>query len=145
MYLNHCSTDRYNKLTLHIGSGVDHVPEPAIKVRKISQLFNHDEPTIVHRAQFKSRPSLIEPSTSPSTTTTSSGKSSDPRPAQSTGKTSLDSKFSSKSVGATQRSSENKKAQAKVMPGDFGSSAELAPIAEVDMIDPEPVPSEYPD
>jgi hypothetical protein len=121
-------------------SGIESPPEPS-NVRKISQLFIHDEPTIVHRTQFKSRPSLIEPSTSPST---SNGKSSDPRPAQSTGKTSLDSKFSSKSIGIAQRSSENKKVMAKqLIPGDFGSSTELslAPIAEVEMADPEPVPS----
>lgn len=116
----------------YVVSAVESASPPESNIRKISQLFIQDEPTVVHRAQFKSRPSIIEiePSTSPST----SSKSSDPRPAQSTSKTSLD--FSS---GVAQRISENKNMSSK-----HGSDERpLAPIAEVDMIDAVPVPSEF--
>ncbi len=114
------------------------------------------EPTIVHRTQFKSRPSVISvdkgvmeitPEGSPSTSLESgsnSGKSSVPRPGDSTGKTSLDSKFSSsKHKIASQHSSENKKIVIKQGTGDVSSnetSALLAPIVE-SLETPEPVPS----
>lgn len=115
------------------------------------------EPTVVHRAQFKSRPSVISidrgvieittepsPPTSPGSSS-NSGKSSIPRPGESTGKTSLDSKFSSKSKGVSQHSSENKKVVSKQATGEGGSNENtLAPIAEVECVEtPEPVPSEF--
>jgi protein-serine/threonine kinase len=114
------------------------------------------EPTVVHRTQFKSRPSVISidkgvieitPEASPSTSpesSTNSGKSSLPRPGESTGKTSLDSKFSSKSKVISQHSSENKKVVSKQTAGEGGSNENnLAPIAEVESVEtPEPVPSE---
>jgi hypothetical protein len=109
----------------------------------------------VHRTQFKSRPSLISidkgvteitpegsPSISPSTS--SSGKSSVPRPYESTGKTSLDWKFSSASKAISQHSSENKKLVTKQgLAGDIGSNElPLTPIAEVESVEaPKPVPS----
>jgi protein-serine/threonine kinase len=116
------------------------------------------EPTVVHRTQFKSRPSVISmdrgileitPEGSPSTSAgeSSSGKSSVPRPAESTGKTSLDSKFSTKSKGQSHNSSENKKAVAKQITGEGGSNENpLTPIAEVEnaeTLEP-PVPSKLP-
>jgi len=115
------------------------------------------EPTVVHRTQFKSRPSVMsidrgvveitqEPSPPISPQSSSnSGKSSIPRPGESTGKTSLDSKFSSKSKGVSQHSSENKKATPKQATGEGGSNENnLAPIAEVDCLEaPEPVPSKH--
>jgi len=116
------------------------------------------EPTVVHRTQFKSRPSVISidrgvieltPEASPSTSTESSrnsGKSSLPRPGESTGKTSLDSKFSSsKSKAVSQHSSENKKILSKQTTGEGGSNENpLTPIAEVEAPEaPEPVPSEH--
>jgi protein-serine/threonine kinase len=115
------------------------------------------EPTVVVRTQFKSRPGVISidrgfleitrepsPPTSPESSI-NSGKSLIPRPAESTEKTSLDSKFSSKSKGVSQHSSENKKALSKLAPGEGGSNEHnLAPIAEVDCVEtPEPVPSEF--
>lgn len=113
------------------------------------------QPTVVHRAQFKSRPSVISfdkgiieltPEFSPSTSAESSsnsGKSSVPRQ-QSTGKTSLDSKFSAKSKVASQHSSDNKKAAIKQAAAEGGSNENvLSPIAEVEAFEaPEPVPSE---
>jgi protein-serine/threonine kinase len=112
-------------------------------------------PTVVHRTQFKSRPSVIsidrgiigttpEPSSPTSAESTSnSGKSSIPRPGESTGKTSLDSKFSSKSKCVSQHSSENKKVLSKQATGERGSNENnLPPIAEVECVEtPEPVPS----
>ncbi|KAH6709397.1 kinase-like protein [Leptodontidium sp. MPI-SDFR-AT-0119] len=114
-----------------------------------------DEPTVVHRTQFKSRPSFISldkgvmeitPEGSPSTSTESSrnsGKSSVPRPGDSTGKTSLDSKhFSSTSKKASQHSSENKKVITKQTTGDCCSNENpiLAPIVESQET-PDPVPT----
>jgi len=112
------------------------------------------DPTIVHRTQFKSRPSVISndrgvaevtPEGSPSTSAgeSSSGKSSAPRP-ESTGQTSLDSKFSVKSKGVSQQSSENK-TTVKQMTGEGGSNDNLlTPIAEVERFEaPDPVPSEF--
>lgn len=75
-----------------------------------------------------------------------SGLSSPPRPGESTGKTSLDSKFYTKSSKlGSQHSSENKKVAQKQELGETGSGENLLePIAEVDLSDaPEPVPSEY--
>jgi protein-serine/threonine kinase len=126
--------------------------------RKISAAImkGQFEPTVVHRTQFKSRPSLISidkvlieitPEGSPSTSAgeSSSGKSSAPRPGESTGKTSLDSKFSTKSKGISQHSSENKKIIARQMTGEGGSNEnQLTTIAEVEICEePEPVPSQY--
>jgi protein-serine/threonine kinase len=115
------------------------------------------EPTVVHRTQFKYRPSVISidrsvaeiiPEASPPTSpesSSNSGKSSLPRPGESTGKTSLDSKFSSKSKGISQHSSENKKVVSKQATGEGGSNENnLAPIAEVEGLEtPGPVPSEF--
>ncbi|KAL3419052.1 Serine/threonine-protein kinase cbk1 [Phlyctema vagabunda] len=127
------------------------------KKLSISYLKGHLEPTVVHRSQFKSRPSVIsqekivvevkEESPPSSAGDSSNGKSSkssgDPRPSQSTGKTSLESKVSTKSKVASPQSSENK----KLIPED-GESPEgsLAPIAEVDTPlpptpEPEPTPT----
>jgi protein-serine/threonine kinase len=115
------------------------------------------EPTVVVRTQFKSRPGVISidrgfleitrepsPPTSPESSI-NSGKSLIPRPAESTEKTSLDSKLSSKSKGVSQHSSENKKVLSKLATGEGGSNEHnLAPIAEVDCVEtPEPVPSEF--
>ncbi|KAF8866386.1 kinase-like protein [Acephala macrosclerotiorum] len=111
------------------------------------------EPTVVHRTQFKGRPNVISfdkgiteltPESSASTSAESSinsAKSSVPRP--STGKTSLDSKFSAKSKAASQHSSDNKKSIAKQATGEGGSNENvLTPIAEVEMAEaPEPVPT----
>lgn len=113
------------------------------------------EPTVVHRTQFKSRPSIISidnvieispvgsPSASAGDSSSNSGKSSIPRPYESTGKTSLDSKFSTNSKGASQHSSENKKAVSKQVTGEGGSNENaLTPIAEVEITEtPEPIPS----
>lgn len=87
----------------------------------------------------------LTPESSPSNSAESSsngGKSTIPR--QSTGKTSLDSKFSAKSKAASQHSSDNKKAAVKQVTGESGSNENvLTPIAEVDAVEaPEPVPSE---
>lgn len=83
------------------------------------------------------------PSASAGGSSLNSGKSSIPRPCESTGKTSLDSKFSTKSKGASQESSENKKAVSKQATGEGGSNEHaLAPIAEIDTAEtPEPIPS----
>jgi protein-serine/threonine kinase len=115
------------------------------------------EPTVVHRTRFKSRPGVISidrgiieitqevslPSSPESST--NSGKSSIPRPGESTEKTSLDSKFSSKSKGVSQHSSENKKVVSKFATGEGCSNENnLASIAEVECLEtPEPVPSEF--
>lgn len=119
------------------------------------------EPTVVHRIQFKSRPSLMSidrgvleltpPDGSPSTSAESgsnSGKSSNPnsRPGDSTGKTSLDSKFSaSKAKIFSQHSSDNKKVVAKQMVGERELNENAAPLASIEeIVDPEPVPSKAP-
>ena len=66
------------------------------------------------------------------------------RPYESTGKTSLDSKFSSsKSNRIAQRSSENKRSAVKQPMARGSNSHELAPIAEVDLVDEDPVPSKF--
>jgi hypothetical protein len=132
-------------LTRQAVSSMSAEPASLPNTRKFPQLFIQEEPTVVHRTQFKSRPSLIEitaeGSTPPSSGADSSSKSF--RPFESTGKTSLDSKFSSKSKSTkaiTQSSSENKKV---VIQGDFGSyDLPLAPIAESESVDASlPVPS----
>ncbi|TVY83433.1 Serine/threonine-protein kinase cbk1 [Lachnellula suecica] len=128
------------------------VNPPGIR-RKFSLAFGQLEPTVVHRAQFKSRPSIISndkeispvgsPSTSTGDSSANSGKSSVPRPYESTGKTSLDSKFSTKSKGISQHSSENKKGIYKQATGEGGSNENaLPPIAEIDIAEaPEPSPT----
>lgn len=79
------------------------------------------------------------PSTSTADSSTNTGKSSIPRPAESTGKTSLDSKFSTKSKGVSQHSSENKKAMSKQAAGEQVSNENvLTPIAEVETAEPSP-------
>jgi protein-serine/threonine kinase len=124
--------------------------------------IQHEQPTMIVRAQFKSRPSIISisidrdlleitPEVSPSTSVESSSgkssaKSSIPRPGDSTGKTSFHSKFSTKSKGGSQHSSENKKLPkaSKQMMTESGTNENqlLTPIAEVESFEaPEPVPS----
>jgi protein-serine/threonine kinase len=111
-------------------------------------------PTVIHRAQFKSRPNLLSldkgvldsavaADGSPSTSLSSTGKSSTALRVESTGKTSLDSKFSMNSKGISQHSSEHKKLAEKKL-AEHGGSTEnpLTSIAEIDLQDPEPVPSE---
>ena len=113
----------------------------------------NSNPTVVHRIQFKNRPKLISldkattgstavPENSQSTSLSSIGKSSNTPRVESTGKTSLDSKFSMNSKVVSQHSSEHKKLVEKRLV-DAGGSAEnpLTSIAEVDLQDPEPVPS----
>jgi hypothetical protein len=84
-------------------------------------------------------------STEPSTP--SSGGNDSPksfRPAESTGKTSLDSKFSSQiSNRLAQSSSENKKTAGNQVVAGGSSPTELAAIAEVEFIEAAPVPSEF--
>ncbi|TVY59181.1 Serine/threonine-protein kinase cbk1 [Lachnellula cervina] len=129
--------------------------------RKLSLALSKGQldPTVVHRLQFKSRPSIISldkevveifpegpevsPSTSAGSSSVNSGKSSVPRPGESTGKTSLDSKFSTKSKGVSQHSSENKKATSKQTTPEGGSNENiLTPIAEVETVEaPVPIPS----
>ncbi|KAB8303351.1 hypothetical protein EYC80_004783 [Monilinia laxa] len=132
-------------------------PESVALGKKISMALLKAPPTIVHRTQFKSRPSLIsldkgvlefmpEATTPPSSaeSTSNSGKSSGPDAKQSTQKTSLESKFSQKSAGISQHSSENKKAAPKTMIQAEGSSADglLTPITESDNVEcPQPVPT----
>jgi len=83
------------------------------------------------------------PSTSAGGSSINSGNSSIPRPGESTGKTSLDSKFSTNSKGVSHHSSENKKAASKQATAEGGSNENvLAPIAEVESVEaPEPIPS----
>jgi protein-serine/threonine kinase len=113
----------------------------------------NSNPTVVHRTQFKNRPKLISldkgtpdsntvPEDSQSTSLSSIGKSSTAPRVESTGKTSLDSKFSTNSKAVSQHSSEHKKLVEKKL-ADGGGSTEnpLTSIAEVDLQDPEPVPS----
>ncbi|KAL2064994.1 hypothetical protein VTL71DRAFT_4134 [Oculimacula yallundae] len=137
-------------------ASVNELSPPISPTRRFSAaILKLDEPTIVHRTQFKSRPSFmsldkgvveITPEGSPSTSTESSGnsgKSSVPRPGDSTGKTSLDSKhFSSTSKKASQNSSENKRLVIKQAIVDACSSENsiLAPIVESQET-PEPVPT----
>ncbi|KAM3077127.1 hypothetical protein ACMFMF_005041 [Clarireedia jacksonii] len=120
-------------------------PAPVSLTKKISMALLKPPPTVVHRTQFKSRPSLISldkgildfmpdvfslPSNVESTN--NSAKSSLPGAGQSTEKTSLDSKFSNtKSAGVSQHSSENKKVHAQhVVKGSPDDG--LTPIAETD-------------
>ncbi|RAL66204.1 hypothetical protein DID88_005876 [Monilinia fructigena] len=132
-------------------------PESVALGKKISMALLKTPPTIVHRTQFKSRPSLISldkgvlefmpEATTPlssAESTSNSGKSSGPDAKQSTQKTSLESKFSQKSAGISQHSSENKKAAPKTMIQAEGSSADglLTPITESDNVEcPQPVPT----
>ena len=77
--------------------------EPPIIRPKISLSYiaGQLEPTVVHRAQCKSRPSMFSISPDPinnennkvSSDSSSGGKSSTPNPGESTGKTSIDSKY----------------------------------------------------
>lgn len=135
-------------------------PESVALGKKISLALLKAPPTIVHRTQFKSRPSLIsldkgvlefmpDAPTPPSSaeSASNSGKSSGPDAKQSTQKTSLESKFSQKSVGVSHHSSENKKMMSKNMNQAEVSSAEgvLASITEGDNVEcPQPVPSMFP-
>ncbi|TGO51637.1 hypothetical protein BCON_0157g00180 [Botryotinia convoluta] len=132
-------------------------PESVALGKKISMALLKAPPTIVHRTQFKSRPSLIsldkgvlefipDAPTPPSSaeSASNSGKSSGPDAKQSTQKTSLESKFSQKSVGVSHHSSENKKVMQKNMNQAEVSSAEgvLASITEGDNVEcPQPVPT----
>ena len=119
-------------------------------------------PTVVHRGQLKSRPSLMSiekglgletmPDASLSTsaeTSVKSGKSSVPETQNnSTGKTSQDSKFSQlakKLSGRSQHSSENKKTIIKQAAFEGLVETPLKPILEVEVTEvvPEPVPSKY--
>lgn len=130
------------------------------KKLSLSFLKGQLEPTVVHRTQFKSRPSIIsmdkgilnisltpEASPSPETSPSNSGGESSSNtgkysttPGESTGKTSLESKNSAKSKAASQ-SSENKKVCPKQILVDSGSDP-LTTIPEVETVeDPEPVPS----
>lgn len=129
---------------------------PVALSTKISMALHGAPPTVVHRTQFKSRLSLIsldkgvsefmpEPPTPPSSaeSTSNSGKSSAPGAGQSTEKTSLDSKFSKKSAGTSQHSSENKKATSPIAASDANQmDGGLTPIAESYIIEsPQPIPS----
>lgn len=141
------------------------LPSPPTSPQGLGRIFSAAllkgqlEPTVVHRTQFKSRPSVISfdkgiveltPESTPSTSAESSrnsGKVSIPRQ-QSTGKTSLDSKFSAKSKAASQHSSDNKKEKAatKQAAAEKGSNENaLTPIAEVEALEaPVPVPVPVP-
>jgi protein-serine/threonine kinase len=137
--------------------------------KKISMamLKGQPDPTVVHRAQFRANrpvvisidkeefdPAVIEivPGSSPSTSagdSTSTGrKSSAPGLGQSTGKTSLDSKWSSKHnvVSNSAHSSENKKSGAKQAMAEAGIDENiLCSIAEAESHAAEiPVPSKCP-
>jgi hypothetical protein len=121
-------------------------------------------PTVVHRSELKTRPSLISINTgaglvetvqeiSPSTsaeTSVNSGKSSVPEnnanSGNSTGKTSQDSKFSllaKKGSGQSQHLFENKKTVVKQPPAEAPLETTLMPIQEAEMTVAfsEPVPS----
>lgn len=124
---------------------------PPNTARKLSMALLNSNPTVVHRTQFKSRPKLLSFDKSvldqaldgsPSTSLSSTGKSSTAPRVESTGKTSLDSKFSMISKAVSQHSSEHKKLAEKRL-AEAGGSTEnpLTSIAEVDLQDPEPVPS----
>ncbi|KAE8452152.1 hypothetical protein EG329_001619 [Mollisiaceae sp. DMI_Dod_QoI] len=149
----------FRNSTSHVSAAETSSPSPPSSPQGIGSRFSAAllkvqlEPTVVHRAQFKSRPSVISfdkgvleitpESSSPTSAESSSnsGKSSAPR--QSTGKTSLDSKSSAKLKVASQHSSDNKKATSKQATGE-GSSNEniLTTIAEVEGFEvPEPVPT----
>ncbi|RDW78061.1 protein kinase-like protein [Coleophoma crateriformis] len=134
-------------------------PSPGNAVKKtisFTYLKGQLEPTVVHRTPHKSRPSVLSqekeviqviqkespPSSNGDSSTAKSSKSSaDPRPSQSTGKTSLESKLSVKSKPLSQQSSENRRHSPKESTSPEGS---LAPIAEVDtpitVRTPEPEP-----
>ena len=121
--------------------------------RKLSMALLNSNPTVVHRTQFKNRPRLLSldkealnstvaRDVSPSTSLSSMGKSSTAPRVESTGKTSLDSKFSIMSKPMSQHSSEHKKlADRRFAEGGGSNENLLASIAEVDLQDPEPVPS----
>jgi hypothetical protein len=124
----------------------------------ISFLRKPTTPTVVHRSQPKVRLSLdkelkeIAPEVSPSTsgeastnTSGNSGKSSAPGN-NSTGKTSLDSKFNVPEKNASSSQSQHsteKKVTAKQPATEVLVEAPLTPIQEQDVIEvsPEPVPS----
>lgn len=141
---------------------------PAGLGKKISMamLKGHVEPTVVYRAQYKTNrplvvslekgdcdPAIIEiiPDVSPSTSggdSNSTGrKSSAPGPGQSTGKTSLDSKWSPKCIGISHsaHSTENKKSSGKTV-GDLNTNENiLTSIAETESYRAEsPSPSKFP-
>jgi protein-serine/threonine kinase len=133
---------------------------PVSLTKKISMAILKPPPTVVHRAQFKSRLSLIsldkgvlefmpDVFSSPSSVESASvsAKSSLPGPGQSTEKTSLDSKFSNtKSAGASQHSWENKKGHPQHLNEGSPQDGGLTPIAETDsyIIEcPSPMPSTY--
>src|SRR5580700_4059273 len=117
-------------------------------------------PTVVHRSQQKARLSLdkelkeITPEVSPSTsgeastnTSGNSGKSSAPGN-NSTGKTSLDSKFNVPEKAASSSQSQHsteKKVTAKQPATEVLTEGPLTPIQEQDMIEvsPEPVHSKF--
>ena len=112
--------------------------------RKVAHFFAQDEPTIVHRAHFKSRPSLVEviPEGSSPLSSGANDSSTPVRPYESTGKTSLESKISSsKSNRIAQHSSENKKVIPKLVVSHGSSSQELAPISEGNIVCENPLPS----
>lgn len=132
------------------------------KLAEDLQLGNKQEAqTIVHRVQLKSRPSILSISfdngvleITPELSTTSaesssngksSAKSSVPGLGESTGKTSLDSKFSLIFKVPSQHSSEKKQTKAPkamIVEGCSNENLLLTSIAEVDCLDtPEPVPS----
>lgn len=142
------------------------IPSPVVSLglgQKVSAAFVRGklEPNVVHRAQFKSRPSLISldkevweispegsgPATPDSSRNSGkSGLSSPATPGESTGKTSLDSKFLAKSSKLdSQQSSENKKVIHKQETVDVElTESFLEPIAEIDPSDNEPIPSKLP-
>jgi protein-serine/threonine kinase len=126
------------------------------------------DPTVVHRAQLKpSRPVVIPidkedfgppvveivPGSIPTSPSTSGGdsistgrKSSVPGPGLSTGKTSLDSKWSSKhnAVSNSAQSSENKKSVGKYTIAEVVHENLLSSIAEAEIHATEtPSPSKY--
>lgn len=108
---------------------------------------------MVHRTKFKNRPKLISldkrtPDSnevledSQSTSLSSIGTSSTAPRVESTGKTSLDSKFSTNLKAVSQNSSEQKKlVEKKITDGGGSTEKLLTSIAEVDLQDPEPMPS----
>jgi hypothetical protein len=126
--------------------------------KKVSMTFNNmrpsiQPPTVVIRSP-KSRPSLslekgvmeltpeVSPSTSGETSGNSAGKQSAPARTNSTGMTSLDSKFSGgKMLSGHSSNTENKKAAEETIVNNS-----LMPISEVPqevMIAPVPIPSKH--
>lgn len=112
-------------------------------------------PTVVHRQPTKPRVTLrsleksaleltaeASPATSSGETSGNSGKSS--APGNSTGKTSLDSKFSSPAKVLSGHFSENKKGQGCLKVVGLEDSCELSPIHEgVVEVTPQPIPSKF--